>query len=98
MYFDKEEIRPSYIDKGREYFNRTNSARYVEMTDTGFRRKIQKIEAEQHIVVPMISRGGQQKLIDRRILDQFRKPIFTGEEEKWFGELKGIIQQIYAER
>src|SRR5260370_353777 len=77
MPFDQEEIRPSYTDKGREYYNRTNSAKYVQMTDTGFRRKIQKIEAENGITIPMITRGGQQKLVDKRILDQFRKGIYV---------------------
>ncbi|HEX9502846.1 MAG TPA: hypothetical protein VF974_00805 [Patescibacteria group bacterium] len=98
MPFDQEEIRPSYTDKGREYYNRTNSAKYVQMTDTGFRRKIQKIEAENGITIPMITRGGQQKLVDKRILDQFRKGIYVGEEDKWMEELKKIIDQIYAER
>ena len=93
-----DEIRPSYIDRGREYFNKTNAAKYVDMTDTGFRRKIKRIEKENGIVIPMITRGGRQKLIDRRILNQFRKPIYSGEDDKWFEELKGIIEQIYAER
>src|SRR5258708_21219036 len=97
MPFDQEEIRPSYTDKGREYYNRTNSAKYVQMTDTGFRRKIQKIEAENGITIPMITRGGQQKLVDKRILDQFRKGIYVEEEYKWMEELIKIIDQIYAE-
>jgi hypothetical protein len=90
-------IRPSYVNQGREYYNRTMAARYVQMTDSGFRRKIKKFEEENNIVIPTISRGGQQKMLDRRILDQYLKPIFTGSEQQWVGELKQIINQIKSE-
>src|SRR5258708_14275719 len=99
MPFDQDDIRPSYVDKGREYFNRSDSAKYTGYTDTGLRRKFDRIKRENGIVIPMITRGGRQKLIDRRILDQLRKPIYVGDDEgKWLKELKQIIDQIYAER
>lgn len=92
-----EEMRASYVNRGREYFNRSLAARYVDMTDTGFRRRIQKIEKEQGISIPMISRGGLAKLIDKRILDQFRKPINVGREDEWMEELRSIVDQINSE-
>ncbi len=64
------------------------------MTDTGFRRKIQKMEKEYSIRIPVTSRGGLQKLIDRRILDQFRKTMYVGEEDQWIEELRQIVEQI----
>ena len=98
MASDNEDIRPSYTNKGREYFNRTLAARYVDMTDTGFRKKIKRIETDYGFIIPKISRGGLQKLIDKRILDQFRKPIFVGQEQKWVEELKQVCEQIVGEQ
>lgn len=87
-----EEIRPSYVDQGRKYYNRTLAAKYVSMTDTGFRRKIKKFEEEDGIIIPLASRGGNQKFIDQRILDQFRKPIYN--EDEWYGELRQIVELV----
>ena len=93
-----ENIKPSYSINGREYYNRTMAAKYISMTDTGFRHRIKKIEADQHIIIPMMSRGGNQKFVDRRILDQFRKPLHVGKEHEWYEELKQIIETINSER
>lgn len=93
-----EDLKPSFVDHlGREYYNRTMAARYVGMTDTGFRKRGQKIENEQGIIIPKTSRGGNQKLIDRRILDQFRKPMRVGKEHEWYEKLKQIIETINNE-
>lgn len=83
----------------RYYYNRTYSARYVGMTDTGFRRKIKKIEVEQGIIVPLINlpQSAQNKYIDRRVLDVFRKSVKVGREQEWFDELRKVINEINKE-
>ena len=88
-------LQPSYVDpQGREYYNRTLAAYYIDLTDSGFRRIIQRLKKERGIIIPMATRSGSAKLIDRRILDQFRKPVY---EDRWYEELKQIIQTINSE-
>lgn len=88
-------LQPSYVDpQGREYYNRTLAAYYLDLTDSGFRKQIKKLEKEQGIIIPMARRSGTAKLIDRRILDQFLKPVY---ENKWYDELRQIIETINSE-
>jgi hypothetical protein len=88
-----------YSHNDRVYYNRTYSARYVGMTDTGFRRKIKKIEVEQGIVVPLVNlpKSAQNKYIDKRVLDVFRKSVKVGREREWFNELRRIIDLVNSE-
>ncbi len=88
------EARPSWEHAGKTYYNRTHAAKYVGMTDSGLRRKIEKLEADHGIAIPIISRGGLHRLIDKRILDQFLVPIFPGQEERWYNDLKAIVDRI----
>jgi hypothetical protein len=91
-----DEIRPSYVSNGREYYNFTASHKYVSMTDTGFRKRIKRIEKDHGIAIPVASRSGNQKFLDGRILDHFRKPTY--DESKWLDELREIVAQINSER
>jgi len=82
--------------EGHLYYNRTNAARYVGLTDSGLRRKIKMLEEEHGIFLPLdilpVSR--QKRFIDKRILDVFRKSIRVGQEEEWRQELRRAIHEV----
>lgn len=85
---------------GRAYYNWTNAARYIQMTDTGFRRRVKKLRAESGIEVPLIRLPISQLNVyhDKRVLDVFRKSVRVGEEDQWEEELKRVIQQVNSEK
>ncbi len=84
---------------GHEYYNRTYAAKYVGMTDTGFRRKISKIKAEKGIDIPFVRlpQNMQNKYIDKRVLDVFRKSVPVGREEEWHDELRRVVDTVNRE-
>jgi len=81
---------------GHAYYNRSNAARYVGMTNAGLRRKIEKMEKEQGIALPfvMLPSNMQNKCIDKRILDVFRKSVNIGREQAWFDELRRVVEEV----
>lgn len=94
---EKEAMTPSFVYEGEEYFNRKNSAKYVGMTDSGLRRRMDDIEKEINISFPLVSFPVSCKswYINKKILDLLRKPIIVEQEHKWIEELKQVIQQEY---
>ena len=42
------------VYEGRSYYNKSNAARYVGMTNAGLIRKIDRIKREQGITVPFV--------------------------------------------
>lgn len=87
------------IHNGKQYYNRTYSARYLGMTDTGLRRKIKKIELESGITIPLVTlpSSQQNKYIDKRVLDVFRKSVKVGREQEWFDDLRRVVNEINEE-
>lgn len=87
------------LHNGREYYNWTNAAKFVQMTDTGFRRRVKKLREESGIVVPLIRLPISQQNVyhDKRVLSVFRKSIRVGMEQEWEEELKRVIQEVNSE-
>jgi hypothetical protein len=96
----EDERRIEYADYGgRAYYNWTNAAKYVGMTDTGFRRRVKKLKEESGIAVPLIRLPISQLNVyhDKRVLDVFRKSVRVGEEDKWEEELRRVIAKVNSE-
>ncbi len=97
------EIKPSFIYEGQEYYNRSNAAKYVGMTDEGLRRRMKIIEKENNIVFPLvtlptsINKRKHEVYIHGKILDLLRKPVIKGKEKEWFEKLKETIQEVQPE-
>ncbi len=87
------------LHNGREYYNWTNGAKYVGMTDTGFRRRVKKLKAESGIAIPLIKLPINQLNVyhDKRVLDIFRKSVRIGQEREWEDELKRVIAEVNSE-
>lgn len=87
---------PIVSNNGNIYYSRQNAASYIGMTDSGFRRKIQFLEDNYDIIIPLeilpISR--KKRFIDKRILDVFRKSVRVGHEEEWREELKKVVNEV----
>lgn len=87
------------VHEGKSYYNITYASRYIGMTDSALRRKIEKIAKEQGIYVPSVRLPfDQQKVfIDKRILDAFKKSVKKGKEQEWFDELKKVVDLVNSE-
>jgi len=85
---------------GNMYYNQGNAAKYVGMTDTGFRRKRRKVEEESGIVIPLVILpvSRQTRFIDKRILDVFRQSVRVGQEERWIEDLRRVVNEVNADR
>ncbi len=94
-----EEGNEYVVFSGKTYYNQTHAARYVGITDTGFRKKIKKIEVEKEIVVPRVTlpHSAQNKYIDKRVLDVFKKSVKVGHEQKWYDELRRVVDLVDSE-
>ena len=81
------------------YYNWTNSAKFIGMTDTGFRRRVKKLKEESGIEVPLIRLPISQQNVyhDKRVLDVFRKSVRVGQEQEWEEELKRVIFKVNSE-
>ena len=84
---------------GRKYYNRTYAAQFVQMTDTGLRRKMDKLKKEQGITIPLVilPHNRQNKYIDRRVLEQLVKSVRSDREHEWFEELRKVVDDINKE-
>lgn len=84
------------VYEGRSYYNKSNAARYVGMTNAGLLRKFDRIKREQGITVPfvMLPLSMQSKYIDKRILDVFRKSVTVGREQEWYDELRRVVDEV----
>jgi hypothetical protein len=81
---------------GRQYYNSSNAARYVGMTDTGLRRKRERLEKEYGIIIPVIilPDSHMKRYVDKRVLDVLRESIHVGEEDQWRERLKKVINEV----
>lgn len=84
---------------GRPYYNWKNASKYIGMTDTGFRRRVKKLQEASGIIVPLIRLPISQLNVyhDQRVLDVFGKSIRVGEEDKWEEELRRVIAEVNSE-
>lgn len=84
---------------GLLYYSQTASAEFLGMTLTGLRRKREKLEKEDGIIIPLVSLpvSDQKKFIDRRILTILNEPVRVGEEKKWKEKLRWSIIEILSE-
>jgi len=87
------------IHNDHEYYNWTNASRYVEMTDSGFRRKVDRVKKENGIIVPLIRLPFSQQNVyhDRRVLDVFRKSVKVGKEQEWVDDLRRVVDEVNNE-
>ena len=87
------------IHNGHEYYNWTTGSLYLGMTDSGFRRKFRKIEAENGITIPLIKLPHSEQNVyhDKRILDVFRKSVKKGKEQEWLYELRKVVDVVNSE-
>lgn len=84
---------------GNTYYNWTNAAKYVGMTDTGFRRRVKVLEEAIGIVLPLIRLPISQLNVyhDKRVLDVFKKSVRVGHELEWEEELQRVIDEVNSE-
>lgn len=87
------------VHEGKVYYNWANSAKYVGMTDTGFRRRVKKLKEQSGITVPLIRLPISQLNVyhDRRVLDIFKKSVRVGHEQAWEDELRRVIDEVNSE-
>lgn len=95
---DERGIEYSEYD-GHKYYNRTYAAQFVQMTDTGLRRRMDKLKKEQGIDIPLmvLPHNRQNKYIDRRILEMLIKSVRADREQEWFNELRKVVDEINRE-
>jgi len=87
------------IHNNKAYYNWTNASRYVSMTDSGFRRKVDRVKRENGIVIPLfrLPFNDQNVYHDKRILDVFRKSVKVGREQEWNDELRRVVDEVSNE-
>lgn len=87
------------VYNGREYYNWTHASAYVGMTDSGLRRKVDRLKKENGIVIPLIKLpySHQNVYHDKRVLDVFRRSIKVGREQEWYDELRRIVDVVNSE-
>jgi len=87
------------IHNGREYYNWKNAAKFVGMTDTGFRRRVKTLREAIGIAIPLIKLPINQLNVyhDKRVLEVFKKSIRVGKELEWEEELQRVITEVNSE-
>src|ERR1700704_1444757 len=81
---------------GKAYYNQTHAAKYVYKTDTAFRRETKRLEKENGIAIPRMTlpTDRQNRYIDKRILDVFRRSIRVGKEQEWYDKLRRVVDEV----
>lgn len=93
------EGREYVVHNDLHYYSHREATKYLGMTDTGFRRRREKLEVEDGIIIPLVFLpvSDQKKFIDKRVLDALNKPMRVGEESKWKESLRQTIQEVNSE-
>ena len=92
---DEREIEYE-VYNGRSYYNKSNAAKYLGMTNAGLIRKMKLIAEKQGINIPFVTlpMSMQSKYIDKRILDILKKSFVIGQEREWYAELRRISEAV----
>ena len=92
---DDREIEYEVYD-GKSYYNKSNAAKYLNMTNAGLIRKMKLIADKQGIDIPFVTlpMSMQSKYVDKRILDVLKKSFVIGQEREWYEELRRVSEAV----